>query len=129
MFSLQHDRKFYFYVQLSYSKISYLRKNTHLPKDTAFGKWDIKIFPWNENIRKLTKKLSFLLFSQIFVRRKFPFSCSDKFSKTRNYLVQHVRNNQKIYLIRVVIFAFIKNWFDVYYNIMESYFFSIGQES
>ena len=29
-------RKFHLYVQVSYTKISYLRKNTHLWKDAAF---------------------------------------------------------------------------------------------
>ena len=70
------------YVQLSYTKISYLRKNTHLRKDAAFLHFRLKessenmIFPWNGNIRKLTKIWSFLPFSQILVRRKFKFSCS-----------------------------------------------------
>ena len=75
-------RKYHIYVQLSYTKISYLRKNTHLQKDAAFLHFRLKessenmIFPWNRNIRKLTKIWSFLPFSQIFVRRKFFFSCS-----------------------------------------------------
>ena len=75
-------RKFHLYVQLSYAKISYLRKNTHLRKDVAFLHFRLKessenmIFPRNGNIRKLTKKWYFLSFSQIFVRRKFFFSCS-----------------------------------------------------
>ena len=63
-------RKFHLYVQLSYTKISYLRKNTHLRKDAAFLHFRLKessenmIFPWNRNIRKLTKIWSFLPFSQ-----------------------------------------------------------------
>ena len=82
LFSFQYD-KFYLYVQLSYTKISYLRKNTHLRKDAAFLHFRLKessenmIFPWNGNIRKLTKIWSFLSFSQIFVSRKFFFSCSN----------------------------------------------------
>ena len=70
------------YVQLSYTKISYLRKNTHLRKDAAFLHFCLKessenmIFPWNGNIQKLMRMWSFLSFSQIFVRRKFLFSCS-----------------------------------------------------
>ena len=65
------------YVQLSYTKISYLRKNTHLRKDAAFlhfrlkERWENMIFLWNANIQKLTKIWSCLPFSQIFVRRKF----------------------------------------------------------
>ena len=71
--------KFHLYVQLSNTKISYLRKNTHLRKDAAFLHFRLKessenmIFPWNGNIRKLTKIWSFLPFPQIFVRRKFFF--------------------------------------------------------
>ena len=74
------------YVQLSYTKISYLRKNTHLRKDAAFLHFRLKessenmIFLWNGKIRKLTKIWSFLPFSQIFVRRKFFFSCTVIFS-------------------------------------------------
>ena len=70
-------RKFHLYVQLSYTKISYLRKNTHLRKDAAFlhfrlkERWENMIFLWNANIQKLTKIWSCLPFSQIFVRRKF----------------------------------------------------------
>ena len=70
------------HIRLSYTKISYLRKNTHLRKDAAFLHFRLKessenmIFPWNGNIRKLTKIWSFLPFSQTFVRRKFFFSCS-----------------------------------------------------
>ena len=75
-------RKYHICVQLSYTKISYLRKNKHLQKDAAFLHFRLKesseniIFPWNGNIRKLTKIWSFLPFSQTFVRRKFFFSCS-----------------------------------------------------
>ena len=51
---------FHLYVQLSYAKISYLRKNTHLRKDAAFLHFCLKeslenIFPWNGNIWKQTK--------------------------------------------------------------------------
>ena len=72
-------RKCHLYLELTYTKISYLRKNTHLRKDAAFSHFRLKessenmIFPWNESIRKLTKKWSFLSFSQILVRRKFFF--------------------------------------------------------
>ena len=82
-------RKFHLYVQLSYTKISYLRKNTHLRKDAAFLHFRLKksseniIFPWNGNIRKLTKIWSFLSFSQIFVGRKFFFSCSSYNGRTK----------------------------------------------
>ena len=41
-------RKFHLYVQLSYTKISKLRKNAHLWKDTAFLHFEGKL-------RKLTK--------------------------------------------------------------------------
>ena len=81
VFATIRHRKFHLYVQLSYTKISYLRKNTHLRKDAAFLHFCLKessenmIFPWNGNIQKLTK-ISFLPFSQIFVGRKFFFSCS-----------------------------------------------------
>ena len=65
------------HIRLSYTKISYLRKNTHLRKDAAFlhfrlkERWENMIFLWNANIQKLTKIWSCLPFSQIFVRRKF----------------------------------------------------------
>ena len=54
-------RKFHLYAQLSYMKISYLLKNTHLRKDAVFSHFRLKEssenmkFPWNGNIRKLTK--------------------------------------------------------------------------
>ena len=82
---LIRQKKFLVYVQLSYTKISCLHKNTHLQKDAAFLHFHLKessenvIFPWNGKIRKLTKIWSFLSFSQIFVRRKFFFSCSEWF--------------------------------------------------
>ena len=41
LFSFQYD-KFYLYVQLSYTKISYLRKNTHLQEDAAFLHFRLK---------------------------------------------------------------------------------------
>ena len=74
--------KFNLYVQLSYTKISYLCKNTRVRKDAASLHFRLKkssenmIFPWNGNIQKLTKKWSFLSFLQISVRRKLLFSCS-----------------------------------------------------
>ena len=78
-------RKFHLYVQLSYTQVSYLRKNTHLRKDAALSHFRLKessenmIFPWNGNIWKLTKKLSFLSSSQIFIRRRILFfmQCGD----------------------------------------------------
>ena len=82
VFATIRHRKFHLYVQLSYTKISYLRKNTHLRKDAAFLHFHLKemsenmIFPWNGNIGKQTKIWSFLHFSQIFVRQKFFFSYS-----------------------------------------------------
>ena len=71
--------KFHRYVQLSYTKISCLRKNTHLRKDAAFLHFRLKQAQkiWyfrDRNIREQTKTWSFLQFSQIFVRRKFFFS-------------------------------------------------------
>ena len=78
-FVTTRHRKYNLYVQLSFTKISYLRKSTHLRKDAAFWHFHSKkssenmIFPWNGNIRKLTKILSFQSFSQIFVRRKLFF--------------------------------------------------------
>ena len=47
--TIRHS-KFHLYVQLSYTKISYLRKNTHLQKDAAFLHFRLKessenIFP------------------------------------------------------------------------------------
>ena len=76
-------RKFHLYVQLSYTKISYLRKNTHLQKDAALSHFCLKessknIFLWNGNIGTVTKAWSFLSFSQIFVRRKLLFSCIER---------------------------------------------------
>ena len=75
-------RKFHLYVKLSYTKISYLRENTHLRKDAAFLHFRLKessenmIYPWNGNIQKQTELWSFLHFSQIFVRQKFLLLCS-----------------------------------------------------
>ena len=72
-------RILHLYAQLSYTKISYLRKNTHFRKDAAFLHFRLKessenmIFQWNKRIRKLTKNWSFLSFSQIFVRQKKSF--------------------------------------------------------
>ena len=54
-------RKFHLYVQLTYTKISYLRKNTHLLEDAAFLNFRLKessenmIFPLNGSIKKLIK--------------------------------------------------------------------------
>ena len=62
-------RNFHLYAQLSYTKISYLRKNSPLPKDPAFLHIGLKessenvIYPWNGNIWKLTKISSFCSFS------------------------------------------------------------------
>ena len=70
------------YVEVLYTEILYLCKNTHLLKDAALLHFHLKessenmIFLWKGNIRKLTKIWSFLPFSQILVRRKFKFSCS-----------------------------------------------------
>ena len=64
------QRKFRLYVQLSYTKISYLRKNTHLRKIAAFLHFRLKessdnvIFPWKGDIQKLTKKM---IFSVLFI--------------------------------------------------------------
>ena len=63
LFVTMRHRKFRLYFQLSYTKVSYLRKNTHLWKDAAFLHFRLKkssenmIFPWNGNIQKLTKLL------------------------------------------------------------------------
>ena len=92
------------YVQLSYTKISYLRKNTHLWKDAAFLHFSLKensenmIDPWNGNIRKLAKKWSFLSFSQIFVRRKFFLSGSGCFSKITSTILCPVNNLSWVFL-------------------------------
>ena len=87
VFVTKLHRKFDLHVQLSYTEISYfipnLRKNAHLRKDAASLYFRLKkssenmIFPWNRSIWKLMKIWSFLSFWQIFVRRKFLFSCSD----------------------------------------------------
>ena len=82
VFGTIRHRQFHLYVQLSYTKISYLCKNTHLWNDAASLHFPLKessenmIYPWNGNIRKETKIWSFLHFSQIFLRWKFFFSCS-----------------------------------------------------
>ena len=91
VFATIPHRRFHLYVQLSYPKISYLPKNTHLRKDAAFLHFCLKessenrIFPWNGNTQKLTKIWSFLHFPQIFVRRKFFFSCSEVLIKMKLY--------------------------------------------
>ena len=48
LFVTIRPRKFYLYVQLSYTKISYLRKNTHLRKDAA-----ILHFHFKESLEKM----------------------------------------------------------------------------
>ena len=68
----------------------------HLRKDAVFSHFRVKessenIFPWNGNIRKLMKIWSFLSFSQIFVRQKLLFSCSDENNGAINYGI----NNNK----------------------------------
>ena len=61
VFVTKRHRKFYLYAQLPYTKISYLRKNTHLLKDAAFlhfrfkGSSENMIFPSNGNIQKVMK--------------------------------------------------------------------------
>ena len=61
VFVTKRHRKFHLYAQLSYTKISYLRKNTHLRKDAAFLHFRLKessenmIFPGNGNLRKPVK--------------------------------------------------------------------------
>ena len=61
VFVIIRRRKFHLYIQLLFTKVSYLRKNKHLQKDAAFlhfrlkERSEIMIFPWNGNIRKLTK--------------------------------------------------------------------------
>ena len=62
----------------------------HLGRDAVFLHFRVKessenIFPWNGNIRKLMKIWYFLSFSQIFVRRKLLFSCSDENNGAINY--------------------------------------------
>ena len=42
VFATIRHRKFHLYVQLSYTKISYLHKNTHLRKDAAFLNFRLK---------------------------------------------------------------------------------------
>ena len=67
LFSLQYDRTFHLYVQLSYTKISYLRKNTHFWKDAftfslegKFRKYDISVK------RKHTKTNENMIFFVLF---------------------------------------------------------------
>ena len=80
-------KEFRLYVQLSYAKISSLRKDTHLRKDAAFftflfegksRKYDISVK------RKLTKTNENMIFSVLFTNfRKtiilFFFSCSERY--------------------------------------------------
>ena len=78
VFVKTRHRKFCSYVQLSYKKSSYLRKNTHLRKDVAFLHFRLKessenmIFPRNGNIRKTNGNM---IFSVVFTNfwRKFFF--------------------------------------------------------
>ena len=69
--TLQH-RKFHLYIELSYTKISYLRQNMHFQRDAAFLLLRLNeiseniISPLNGNIGKLRKIWYFLSFSQIF---------------------------------------------------------------
>ena len=83
-------RNFHLYVQLSYTKISYLPKNTHLRKDAGVLHFCLKeslenmIFPWNGNIQKPTKRWSFLSFSQNFLEENSFFHAVRNFSKNRH---------------------------------------------
>ena len=67
------------YVQLSYTKISYLYKNTHLQKNAAFLHFCLKessenmIFLWNGNVRNPTKKMIFSVFFTNFRKTKILF--------------------------------------------------------
>ena len=69
VFVTKQHRKFHLYAQLSYAKISYLRKNTHLRKDAAFlhfqfeGKF--KKYDISEK-RKHTKTNKNMMFSVLF---------------------------------------------------------------
>ena len=83
------QRKFHLYVQVSFTKISYVPRNMHLRKDAAFLHFRLRessdniISQWNGNLRKLTKLWYFLSFLQIFERRKLFFLCSDYNSEFR----------------------------------------------
>ena len=91
VFVTKLHRKYHLYAQLPYIKNSYLRKNTYLRKDAAFLHFRLKessenmTFPWNGNMRKLMKIWSFLSFSQVFIRRKFLFSCSELFGSKLHF--------------------------------------------
>ena len=60
-------RKFHLYVQLSYTKISKLRKNAHLWKDTAFLHFEGKFRKCDISVkRKHTKTNENMIFSALF---------------------------------------------------------------
>ena len=111
------------YVQLSYTKNSYLRKNTHLRKDAAFLHFRLKessenmIFPWNRNIRKHTKKRSFLHFSQIFVRRKFFFFMQWMLFSIFLHCLFHIVFVVFVFVIRLSIFQTVNLHFVCLWNI------------
>ena len=68
LFLLQYDRKFHLCVQFYYTKILYLRKNTHLRKDAAFLYFSLResseniMFPSNGNLpqKNLTKTIVYI---------------------------------------------------------------------
>ena len=63
--------KFHLYVQLTYMKISYLRKNTHLREDAAFLYFRLK--ESSENIFQLNGNMIFSVLLTYFRRTKVPF--------------------------------------------------------
>ena len=76
------------------------------------------IYPWNGNTRKQTNLWSFLHFPQIFVRRKFFFSCSVlmanifKFDKYQTFGLMKMHNMSKIW--------FASNKFSLWYSSIDS---------
>ena len=115
-FVTKRHRKFHPYAQLPHTKISYLLKNKHLRKDAAFLHFRLiessenMIFPWNGNMRKLMKIWSFLPFSQIFVRRKFLFSCSVINYLRKFYLFSHSNCSHPSLDAVVYLFLSLKWW-------------------
>ena len=89
-------RKFHFYVQLLYTKISDLRKNTHLQKDAAFlhfrfegkfRKYDISVK------RKRTKADKKMIFSVLFTN--FRTTKILLFMQCKLFWKRIIKNHQK----------------------------------
>ena len=79
VFVTRRHRKIHPYVQLLYTNISYICRNTHLRKDAAFLHFRLKkssenmIFWWNGNIWKLIKKTNFSALFTNFGKTKILF--------------------------------------------------------